>query len=55
LTAVTPPNFFGIILVVVMIFMPEGLTGGLLYWWSRRSRSLIKADDQQEGKIASAD
>lgn len=28
--------FFGLVLVVVMIFMPEGLTGGLLTLWERR-------------------
>lgn len=28
--------FFGSILVLVMIFLPDGLTGGIQTWWSKR-------------------
>ncbi len=29
--------FFGIILVVIMVFMPQGLTGTLITWWKKRN------------------
>ena len=28
--------FFGVILVAIMIFMPDGLTGGIKNWWAKR-------------------
>jgi branched-chain amino acid transport system permease protein len=42
--------FFGLILVVVMIFMPGGLTGGLKDWWKRRAHSagLIGSEADRE-------
>jgi len=48
--------FFGLILVVVMIFMPEGLTGGLKTWWAKqKSKKLTRIGLQQppENKEAS--
>lgn len=44
--------FFGAILVVIMIFMPEGLTGGILRWWERRK--LKFAFRQEEGETGDA-
>jgi len=39
--------FFGLILVLVMIFMPQGLTGGLIQKWKKRSRT-----EESAGKLA---
>lgn len=41
--------FFGLILVAVMIFMPEGLTGGIKNRWAKRKSGYYSGKEPAEG------
>ncbi len=42
--------FFGLILVVVMIFMPQGLTGGIKNWWAKRKSGYYAVGESAEAQ-----